>query len=293
MIAPAARIVDRLNLVNVPLRRRAYQAANAAIAAALGGPLRICHVIEFPKCGGSWISNLIRSYVGSSFNDGYRLIGPDEVIQKHIRHRPGLARVVVVVRDPRDMYVSAYYHETSFVDREKSLPIERYYRRNPERPTAEDFAEYLEAKLLHVTHPRFFYSQFLDSWLGRPGVCLVRYEDFLEDAEAQLIRVVRFLGRSVELDRIRSSVSENSFESTTRRLYGTQRATGTADNTRFVRKGIVGDWKNHFNAKSCELIEKLDGSSLRRLGYEPDRSWVDRYLAGGKPAEASDERFRA
>jgi hypothetical protein len=288
-----ARIIDRLNLVNVPIRRRGYQAVNFAIAAVVGGPLRICHVVEFPKCGGSWISNIIRSYVGSSFNEGHRLVGRDEVIQKHVRYRLDLARVVVVVRDPRDMFVSAYYHETSFTDRENSLPIERYFRRDPERPIAEDFAEYLEAKLLHVTHPRFFYSQFLDSWLERPGVCVVRYEDFLEDAEAQLIRVVRFLERPVELERIRSAVSENSFENTTRRLYGVERSTGVEDNTRFVRKGIAGDWKNHFNKKSCQLIEKFEGYSLRRLDYEHDSRWVGAYLDRPNPAESSDRRFHA
>ena len=95
--------------------------------------------------------------------------------------------------------------------------------------------------------------------------------------QAQLIRVVRFLGRSVELDRIRSSVSENSFESTTRRLYGTQRETGTADNTRFVRKGIVGDWKNHFSREAAEVFAGLAGATLVRLGYEPDEQWIDRY----------------
>jgi hypothetical protein len=290
--SPTARLIDRFNLVNVPIRRRAYQAANSVIAAVVGGPLRICHVIEFPKCGGSWISNLIRSYIGSRFNDGYRLIGRDEVIQKHVRYRPGLTRVVVVVRDPRDMFVSAYYHETSFTDREKSLPIERYFRKDPERPMAEDFAEYLEAKLLHITHPRFFYSQFLDSWLERSGVCVVRYEDFLGDAEAQLIRVVRFLERPVELDRIRSAVTENSFKNTTRRLYGVERTTGVEDNTRFVRKGIVGDWKNHFNERSCQLLEKFEGSSLRRLGYERDEKWIAAYLDESNPAEPTDRRLR-
>ena len=293
MISQAARLIDRLNLANVPVRRRAYQATNSVIAAVVGGPLRVCHVVEFPKCGGSWVSNIIRSYVGSSFNEGYRLIGRDEVIQKHVLYRPDLVRVVVVVRDPRDMFVSAYYHETSFTDREKSPSIERYFRKNPERPTAEDFAEYLEAKLLHVTHPRFSYSQFLDSWLGRSGACVVRYEDFLEDAEAQLIRVVRFLGRPVDLHEIRSAVSENSFENTTRRLYGIERPTGVEDNTRFVRKGIGGDWKNHFNERSCQLIEKFEGSSLRRLCYECDSSWVRAYLDGSNPAESSDRRFHA
>jgi hypothetical protein len=293
VISRANRLIDRINLVNVPIRRRAYQAANFAIAAAVGGPLGICHVVEFPKCGGSWISNIIRSYVGSSFNQGYRLIGRDEVIQKHVRYRPDLARVVVVVRDPRDMLVSAYHHETSFSDREKSLPIERYFRKDPERPVAEDFAEYLEAKLLHVTHPRFFYSQFLDSWLGRPGVCVVRYEDFLEDGGSQLIRVVRFLERPVELARIRSAVSENSFENTTRRLYGVERSTGVQDNTRFVRKGVVGDWKNHFSERSCRLVETFEGSSLRRLRYERDGTWVDAFLKESNPTESSDRHLRA
>lgn len=273
------RVLERLNLENVPLRRRAYQAANASIVAVAGKFLGISHVIEYPKCGGSWISNMLRTYVGVSFNDGYRLVRPRDVIQKHASYRWDFWRPIVVVRDPRDMYVSCYYHETSYSERERSLAISRYFQSDSRRTLHEDFAAYLEAKLLHITHPRYFLCDFLDSWLSRPNVCIVRYEDCLEEPEGQLIRMVRFCGLPVSLDAIAHAAKANSFATVTERLYGERREAGAADNRRFVRKGVAGDWRNHFNARSCEVLERFEGSSLRRLGYEADRGWIASYLS--------------
>jgi hypothetical protein len=268
-----------LNVDNVPPKMRAYQLANAVLTPFVCRRWRICHVVEYPKCGGSWVSNMLRSYVGVDFNDGYRLLKRNDVVQKHVLHRTEMAWPIVVVRDPRDMYVSCYYHETQFEDREANLAIGRYFKRDPDRSIREDFAEYLEAKLLNVTHPRFYYSQFLDSWLNRPQTCVVRYEDCLRDPEAALIRMVRFSRRPIDPERIRRAVEENSFGSVTKRLYGEERTPGEQDNTRFVRRGQAGDWKNHFDRRSCELIERFEGSSLRRLGYETDGDWIETFLA--------------
>ena len=46
----------------------------------------------------------------------------------------------------------------------------------------------------------------------------------------------------------------------------------------FERKGIAGDWRNHFDPRSCELLERHEGESLRRLGYEADASWIERFV---------------
>lgn len=283
------RITERIFNPHVSLRDRGFQVANAILTPFLCRPLRICHVVEFPKCGGSWIRNMIRTYLGSGLYLGDRLIFPDAVIHTHRLFRRSFAWPVVVVRDPRDMYVSMYHHENFYEGRATVAALERVYRHDPAKSPADDFAAYLEAKLTTVTHPVFFYSQFIDSWLGRPGSCLVRYEDFLEDAERELIRVIRFLDREVDVARIESVVQENSFESQTRKSYGESRSSGEEDRSKFLRKGVAGDWRNIFNEKSCNLIRRFEGVSMRRLGYEPDDSWAARFLdeSSSQPSEAA------
>ncbi|MEO1576527.1 MAG: sulfotransferase domain-containing protein, partial [Pseudomonadota bacterium] len=123
-------------------------------------------------------------------------------------------------------------------------------------------------------HPWFDYSQFLDDWLGRPGTCLVRFEDCLADAATELTRMLRYLDEPIDLDKINEVVEATSFKAITREKYAENRDAGQTDNSKFHRKGVAGDWKNHFNAEARALFEQIEGSSLRRLGYESDGSWV-------------------
>jgi hypothetical protein len=264
---------------NAPLRIRALQLANGAAALALSRPLGLIHVTEHPKCGGTWIRNMIHAYNGTERFLDDRLLRPREVIQVHRCYRPWYWRRVVVVRDPRDMFVSFYYHETHYRRREKGLLISRYFQHDPSRPLHEDFAAYLEAKLLHRTHPPFSYAAFVRSWRDRPRTLRVRYEDFLGDPEQQLARVVGHLGLGLDPARIRQAVDANRFENATRER-GQTRRPGEADPGEFERKGVAGDWRNHFDRRACELIEKFEGWTLRELGYENDSGWIERFLAG-------------
>jgi Sulfotransferase domain len=271
-------LLDRIFNPNISVGTRLVQLTNAAMLPLVAKPLRITHLVEFPKCGGSWVRNMIRTYIGSPPHLGDRLIFRDAVISAHRRYRRSFAYPVVVVRDPRDLYVSFYHHENNLENREEALATHRYFTHDPDRDVREDFALYLEAKLLKPTHPWFFYSQFIDSWQHRTGSCMLRYEDFLSNPEQQLIRAIRFLDRPVDLEKIREAVEINSFTNQTKLRYGEERTSGVADNTRFVRKGVAGDWKNHFNERSCRLLEKLEGPTLRRLGYESSPDWIDDFL---------------
>lgn len=252
---------------------------NSVATPVLARPFRLAHVVEHPKCGGSWVRNMICAYRGIGTYTGDRVIRPGDVIQVHRLHRRSYQFPIVVVRDPRDLFVSFYYHETRYEKREKRLEISRYFQHDPNAPPEQDFARYLRAKLVNRTHPPFAYTEFVQSWLYRPGVCVVRYEDLLEDCEAELLRIIRFLRLPVDLQRLERVVKENSFQAETQRRYGSSRKPGESDPTKFQRKGIAGDWRNHFNAESCELIQKFEGWTLRVLGYEPDRSWIERHSA--------------
>jgi hypothetical protein len=263
---------------DVPLRSKFYYVLNSALMPMLCRPLGIVHIVEYPKCGGSWVRNMVRTYLGKNLFINDRVISKNEVILTHKRFTPVYKKPVVVVRDPRDMYVSFYHYETSYERRSARPAISSYYKYDENRPKDEDFYRYLEAKLLYRTHPWFFYAQFISDWADRPGVCRVRYEDCLKDAGKELIRIVRYLDKDVDLQGISDTVEETSFAAITSKKYGVARGAGEGDDSKFHRKGIAGDWKNYFNKQSCELLEQIDGHVLTKLGYESDGGWVTDFL---------------
>lgn len=270
-------LIERIR--NQPLGIRARQAANTALTIAFGRRLGLIHVVEYPKCGGSWFRNMLQSYTGTERFLEQRLIRRHDVIQVHRLPQRWYRLPVVVTRDPRDMYVSFYYHETQYRNREKHLAISRHFQHDPSRPLRDDFTTYLEAKLTHTTHPPFPLGDFVRAWRARPDVVWVRYEDCLAQGESELTRVVKALGLPLDPQRVKQAVEANSFTNATR-ARGRERKPGEADAGSFERKGIAGDWKNHFDRRSCELLEHYEGTSLRALGYEPDAGWVERFLSG-------------
>ena len=52
------------------------------------------------------------------------------------------------------------------------------------------------------------------------------------------------------------------------------RRAGEEDKRSFLRKGIVGDWRNYFTREAREVFAGFAGSELVLLGYERDRAWV-------------------
>jgi len=57
----------------------------------------------------------------------------------------------------------------------------------------------------------------------------------------------------------------------------TGRDPGTENNRSQDRKGIIGDHKNHFTREAAEIFNHYAGHLLKRLGYEKDDSWIDRF----------------
>ena len=268
------------NLDNVPLTDRIVQVAVAATTPFVCRPLHVAHVVEHPKCGGSWVRDNVLSYIGKPRYNAHRLLSKNEVMHGHRLYRRSYHWPIIVVRDPRDMYVSLYHHEFSMRESDETADILEHYTPDPEKDLRGNFAAFLEIRLRRQMHPWFFYSEFLDSWLNRPRICLVRYEDMLADPEVTLIRIVRFLGYDVDRDRIRMAVEENSFANQTKQRYGEARSAGDTDNAKFLRKGVAGDWRNHFNAESCEMLWAYESSSLKRLGYESGPEWIDEFVSG-------------
>jgi len=93
----------------------------------------------------------------------------------------------------------------------------------------------------------------------QPGLrAMVRYEDLLRDPAATLESLVRWLGLSLDGERIGEAVAATDFE----RIDPSERGPG-----RFARAATPGLWRENLSADEQRLIDELMGPKLRELGY--------------------------
>ena len=234
-------------------------------------------VLGFPKSGTTWACQLIADYL--------RLPTPQFAILPHTfeavvhghqlptpRHKP----LVYVVRDGRDALVSLYF----MLLRSARGGETRYRHLLPGidesaddlRPHAASFLE----KVMRDTptspapwgeHCRAFFG----ARDGGARCGLLRYEGLLDDGPGELARCVRDLtGDEPETDRVRFAIDKYAFSRVSNRKPGEE------DRSSHQRKGVAGDWKNHFTREAAEVFDRHAGDALVELGYEPDRSWVAR-----------------
>ena len=97
----------------------------------------------------------------------------------------------------------------------------------------------------------------------------MRYEDLLEDAAGGLVRMLEHLGVGTDAATVQRCVERHTFEKASK-----GRARGDLDPTSFFRKGVAGDWRNHFGEEERALFQKRAGHLLVSLGYEADGSWT-------------------
>ena len=88
--------------------------------------------------------------------------------------------------------------------------------------------------------------------------------DSIESATApQLARVLGFLRIATSPQEIDRCVAANAF-----RVLSGGRNPGDEDNSQFIRKGVVGDWKNHFSASLARDFHAVAGAAMDALGYD-------------------------
>lgn len=113
-------------------------------------------------------------------------------------------------------------------------------------------------------------ARIQQSWVAA-GEDFIRYEDLLDNDMEILQRVfVDLCGMSIEQDRLHAAIRNNRFESLTGgRLPGEEQVMA------HERKGIAGDWRNHFTPRVKEEFHRRYGRLLRDTGYETSDSWMD------------------
>ena len=262
-----------------PVRKRRHQKAVEALSNA--DALLISHV----KCGRTWVRFALSSYFADAFDLG---IEPDlrstfsivpnldhdpvrgiPTFQFSSRrpqlplifasHQPSteqlakMTPIVFVVRDPRDIIVSAYFHAS------------RHKRR-----FAGDIDTFIENELQNLIS---YFNQWADT-LEHRAHHVTSYERFSADAALELRRILVFLGIQVDDLALQRAVQRSRFSE----MQSEERRTGLPghhydiadDESLRVRKGRVGGYKDYLSPEQERHIvtrcgEGLTASALRLL----------------------------
>ena len=108
-----------------------------------------------------------------------------------------------------------------------------------------------------------------DGGRGRDGVVYLSYEQLLNDAPGTMTRVIQEMTGEIPDPWL---VSQTTEKYDMRRQTG-GRNSGEEDRSSFIRKGIAGDWVNHFTRDTGKIFHSLAGDALIALGYEADSDW--------------------
>ena len=167
------------------------------------------------------------------------------------------AKVVYILRDPRDTLTSWFHHVNN----------DRFQRANPQASDCrcQPFSEFLRRpisspwlKYGYSLHGDFSnvaerWASHVSGWLAAPGTLVVRYEELKRDYKAVLKRVSDFLGLRLKIR---------------------TRAMGLHDLPSVLpRKGIIGDWRNVFTQADKVFLRRaveragIDWSKVTDRGY--------------------------
>jgi hypothetical protein len=214
--------------------------------------------------------------------------GKKQVGDKTVLHEPGIvreigeifpeARVIHIIRDGRDVAVSAMHHrwnQARDMGGTVELGPDELARREAYRKDPQALVDAEEG-----IFPEGWLESRTERWAERIGSATkdgpatlgsnyaeVRYEDLLDNPEREMERLFGHLGADTAGPVVKGCVEAASFEKLSD---GRERGEEAAS---FFRKGIAGDWKNTFTKGDKEVFKSVAGDLLVQLGYERDRDW--------------------
>jgi len=163
---------------------------------------------------------------------------------------------VYIIRDPRDVVISAADHFGCTIDRMIDMMNDPY---------AETMR--LEGTIIHELVSTW--SNHVESWTrwNHPGILTVRYEDLLADPLDQFGRVARHFGITTDKQRIEKAVRFSSFK----QLQQMEAEQGFVERSehseRFFRAGRAGGWRDKLPPEQAARIEHDHAAQMKRFGY--------------------------
>lgn len=222
------------------------------------------------RCGTHWAKEMLSNILGLhvehpgydeiAYNDDKNVLYPNMIVDSGEKYWEGHiytghvplenlhelskhVNIVFMVRDLRDVCVSAAYYNVykRKVQSDFEATLKIFKRSITQSPTM--FAHYLEQKDLL---PHY----------------LLRFEDLVSDPVSTLVNLLDHFDYKYDVSTVEETVANKTFKHMAQ-----GRKIGEEDVGNHYRKGVIGDWRNHFT--ESENIEYMDrhGEIMEALGY--------------------------
>lgn len=243
-------------------------------------------IAGLPKSGTTWLAQLLQEIPG--YQPAY-VYDPDEcsslhnicidifshipknghyIMKLHTHYSPENMQVldkfninpIVMYRDLRDQCVSRYFHALND-------PTHRHYALYNSLSKDEGMTHNLETALE-------YYLSWIENWLTeinkQPNRFYeVRYEALRENPSRTLFGILNFYGINLPEEKIEGIVQKVASQT----KFDLKQNFQKKHNKSTARKGIIGDWRNHFNEEHIRYFKEKSGQHLIKLGYEKDLNW--------------------
>ncbi|MDX0542100.1 sulfotransferase domain-containing protein [Sinorhizobium medicae] len=259
----------------VSILRRVWRRVEKRVRLTTYAAKSDCFLISYPKSGRTWFRYVLSHYLGAvsgvpegidlhnmfsivpNFDldpvrgmPGYRFRETKKTIPtilvSHLDYRASLflrRPVIMMVRDPRDVIVSAYFHATRHKHRFAGSITEFIKDQDQGMPAMIDYLNRWAAGL--SSRPHFVLS----------------YEDLSADTEARTEAVLGFLGCPIDRTALRSAVAAGRFEA----MQDRERVEGIpahdydrsdVESLR-MRRGKAGGFRDYLDEAQVAEVERL------------------------------------
>ena len=180
-------------------------------------------------------------------------------------------KVVLLVRDPRDVAVSQFFQWKYRMRPHKKL-LNDYPEHKAELSTY-DFVIRPESGIPRIVD---FFNGWAKALSGHEDILILRYEDMRKDPHAVMKQVFEFVGTPGTDEQIAQAVEFASMENMKKMeekrvfwLSGARVKPGDKNNPDSfkVRRGKVGGYRDYFDDQQIEVIERLMGKLDPVFGY--------------------------
>ena len=245
-------------------------------------------IVTYPKCGTTWTQQIVKLIANDGKDDGMLVteaipwleragnvlpsgMKVDEMpspryFKSHTPYHmmPGgmphtsPAKYIYVARNPKDAAVSLYFHT-------RRLPIFEY---------TGPWNYFLQLFIDGKVESGLWFDHTLEWWKHKddPNVLFLKYEDMKKDLLGAVRSIAEFMCHGLNQETLEEVVKQSTFES--------MKANPSANyswrndyrphETQFMRKGEVGDWRNHFTAEQTAEFDTLYAEKMKGSGLEFD-----------------------
>lgn len=228
------------------------------------------YVVAFPRSGSTWLRTILAALikpengfepdvfnalipsVGIRSLRMIRSLGDPRLMMSHTTFRPGLRRVVYLVRDGRDSVVS-YYHHTTTREGQK-VPFAQWFDLYCRRQYGARWNDNVEGWL--TRGPQHFGDNLL----------IVKFEELKQTPSPYIEKIAAFLGIRADGQRIGRALEMASLENAREREKREARKLDDP-NASFYRGGKTGQWHEYLNGAAYERFMDLSNRALKLAGY--------------------------